>query len=611
MAHIHSVYDTDKHFTIDPASRALVNQTPDKACIMQYDHNSERITFDLPAVVEGHNILDCNRVEVHYLNIDAQTKEPRPGLYEVDDLQLSPADKAVAICSWLISGNGTQLVGPLYFRVTFKCVTGGNIDYSWSTAIYKGLTVSDGINCTEYVAAQYADVLAQWKDDLIATGGVTDERIADTVAAYMEENPVPGPTDEQVAVVVEEWLGENFAPGDNGTTDASLSVGGMAADAKATGAKMPTSADVDDSGLVAFKNARGVTLFTLDLAGLGGDAYFGNLVVSADSLEIAEGGSGTFEVYLETAPSHNQPVYLAVSDNTRLSVSPSTLTFTPTNYATPQIVTVTAAQDEDEENESITVTLTSRKVDAKQLLVSIVDDDKPVLVEDGLEFYINLRNMADQNSADTQIVDSVGGVVCTTQNVAFDGTSGFVTNEGLMLPVASSKLQLQYPVKTENAPNGFTYEITTKGTGTFAGAGNGFGNGYAYNAWLHPNVYYSQFYDGLAHHFADGTNSHGVDNTGRADDVDWTQEHTISFVNEVDGTFNTYVDGVLKCVGTVKENFVRYNISGTITFKIPYSEMNVAPMEVAAVRIYERALTADEVLQNAKYDISQRAVQTF
>ena len=170
MAHIHSVYDTDKHITIDPATRALANQTPEKACIMQYDHASERITFDLPAEVEGHKILDCNRVEVHYLNIDAKTQEQRTGLYEVDDLQLSPADEAVAICSWLISMNATQLVGPLYFRVTFKCVTEGNIDYSWSTAVYKGLTVSDGINCTEYVEEQYADIIAQWREDLVLAG---------------------------------------------------------------------------------------------------------------------------------------------------------------------------------------------------------------------------------------------------------------------------------------------------------------------------------------------------------------------------------------------------------------------------------------------------------
>lgn len=162
MAHIHSVYDTDKHFTIEPGTRELVAHTPEKNCIMQYDHDSERITFDLPAVVEGHNILDCNRVEVHYLNIDAKTKDQRPGLYVVDDLQISPADEAVAVCSWLISMNATQLVGPLYFRVTFKCVTEGNVDYSWSTAIYKALAISDGINCTEYVAAMYADVLADF-----------------------------------------------------------------------------------------------------------------------------------------------------------------------------------------------------------------------------------------------------------------------------------------------------------------------------------------------------------------------------------------------------------------------------------------------------------------
>ena len=73
MAHIHSVYDTDKHFTIEPDTRMLVNQTPTKSGIMQFDHNSERITFDLPAVIEGHNTLDCNLVEVHYLNINAET----------------------------------------------------------------------------------------------------------------------------------------------------------------------------------------------------------------------------------------------------------------------------------------------------------------------------------------------------------------------------------------------------------------------------------------------------------------------------------------------------------------------------------------------------------
>lgn len=171
MAHIHSVYDTDKHFTINPASRELENQTPEKVAVMQYDHDSERVTFDIPRhIADGHDVLTCNQVEVHYLNIDAQTKVTNKGMYEVTDLQLSPADDAVAICSWLISQNATQLIGPLYFRVTFKCVTEGNTDYRWSTAIYKGLSVSDGINNSDYVAEEYADILEQWHQTLLGAG---------------------------------------------------------------------------------------------------------------------------------------------------------------------------------------------------------------------------------------------------------------------------------------------------------------------------------------------------------------------------------------------------------------------------------------------------------
>ena len=215
MAHIHSVYDTDKHFTIDPATRALVNQTPEKACIMQHDHDSERITFDLPAVVEGHRILDCNQVEVHYLNIDAKTEEPRLGLYEVDDLQLSPADPEIAICSWLISMNATQLVGPLYFRVTFKCVTEGNIDYSWSTAIYKGLTVSDGICCTEYVADQYADILAQWMSVIDASTSAAAQSAHNAAASAQSAASSAGSAAESAqsaAVAWENIAGHNTSP---------------------------------------------------------------------------------------------------------------------------------------------------------------------------------------------------------------------------------------------------------------------------------------------------------------------------------------------------------------------------------------------------------------
>lgn len=177
MAHIHDVHDDDKHFSIVPSTRALESHVDGKLYVMQYDHNSERITFDLPTVVEGHSILDCDKIEVHYLNIDARTRKQKDGLYEVDDLQLSPDSNDVATCSWLISGNATQLVGPLYFRITLKCVTDGIIDYSWSTKIFKRLAVSSGINTTEFIAEEYADILSKWEARITALeqGGASIE----------------------------------------------------------------------------------------------------------------------------------------------------------------------------------------------------------------------------------------------------------------------------------------------------------------------------------------------------------------------------------------------------------------------------------------------------
>lgn len=176
MAHEHSVYDTDKHFSIDPATRELINQTPGKSCIMQYDHNSERISFDLPRVIEDHDMTLCNRVEVHYINIDSKTKEQTKDVYDVVDLEISPLEDTVATCSWLINRTATQRVGPLYFRIRFACISAyGEEEYAWHTAIYKGLSICDGISNTAYIAEEYSDILAEWDTKMIAW----DERVKD------------------------------------------------------------------------------------------------------------------------------------------------------------------------------------------------------------------------------------------------------------------------------------------------------------------------------------------------------------------------------------------------------------------------------------------------
>lgn len=71
----------------------------------------------------------------------------------------------MAICSWLISQNATQLVGPLQFLITFKCFSEGELDYAWSTGIHKQIIVTRGIANGEAVVEEYADILERWRQE--------------------------------------------------------------------------------------------------------------------------------------------------------------------------------------------------------------------------------------------------------------------------------------------------------------------------------------------------------------------------------------------------------------------------------------------------------------
>lgn len=174
MAHTHSVYDNDTHFVISHINRGFTNEGSLKTLVVQNDHNSERFTFELPRYIEGHDMLLCNRVEVHYLNVDGQTKDTSSGIYEVEDLQESPEDENIAILSWLVSSHATKYVGSLNFCIRFACVNEETsvLEYSWSTVINSNIHVTSGINNAEVIIQEYADVLEKWRKDISAN--ITD-----------------------------------------------------------------------------------------------------------------------------------------------------------------------------------------------------------------------------------------------------------------------------------------------------------------------------------------------------------------------------------------------------------------------------------------------------
>lgn len=169
MPHIHGVFDTDTHFMVDPVRKELdIAEGYEKVKVIQFDHNSERFTFEMPRYIEGHDMSTCNKVEVHYLNVDSKTKAESRGLYVVDDLQISPADEDVVICSWLISANATQFVGTLFFVLRLECNTNGMIDYAFNTMIYDKIYVGEGLFNSETIATEYADILEDWRQTLMS-----------------------------------------------------------------------------------------------------------------------------------------------------------------------------------------------------------------------------------------------------------------------------------------------------------------------------------------------------------------------------------------------------------------------------------------------------------
>lgn len=166
MAHIHDVYDQDNHFVIDPITRDITSQS-EKVSITQYDHNSERFTFEIPKIIEGHDMSLSDKVRVHFINIGSNRSNVSKGVYEVDDIRVSSDDSDTLLFSWLISRAATEYSGKLNFSIRFYCISDDNIvDYSWATSIFTGIKISNSIDNSEAIAEDYVDILEQWKSEI-------------------------------------------------------------------------------------------------------------------------------------------------------------------------------------------------------------------------------------------------------------------------------------------------------------------------------------------------------------------------------------------------------------------------------------------------------------
>ena len=108
------------------------------------------------------------------------------------------------------------------------------------------------------------------------------------------------------------------------------------------------------------------------------------VAITPNALTIDEGSSGSYRLALQTQPSETVTVTVTGQAGTDLTLDKTTLTFTDSNWGTPQALTVTAGDDADGANDSVTLTHTAAGGEyedlAADLSVTVVDDDETASV---------------------------------------------------------------------------------------------------------------------------------------------------------------------------------------------------------------------------------------
>ena len=109
-----------------------------------------------------------------------------------------------------------------------------------------------------------------------------------------------------------------------------------------------------------------------------------DVTLSTSTLRVQENSRATYTVRLSQRPAGGNVTVTIGGAGSGITVSPTSLTFTASNWSRARIVTVRARNDDNPTNESVTLTHTPTGADyggatAAELEVTAVDDDKPRL----------------------------------------------------------------------------------------------------------------------------------------------------------------------------------------------------------------------------------------
>jgi hypothetical protein len=109
------------------------------------------------------------------------------------------------------------------------------------------------------------------------------------------------------------------------------------------------------------------------------------ILTSASSVNVPEGGTITFQLWLSSQPTRDVTVAVAwaAGDTSITVMGGSSLTFTTNNWATHQTVTLAAAEDADAVNDSATITCSGAGLTSGSVTATETDNDTTLTVTAG------------------------------------------------------------------------------------------------------------------------------------------------------------------------------------------------------------------------------------
>lgn len=149
---------------------------------------------------------------------------------------------------------------------------------------------------------------------------------------------------------------------------------------------------------------------------------YGNIVVSTNVINIEEGNSTSFTVCLDKAPIDNQIVSIGKNNNDVI-LDKTSLTFTSSNYNTPQTVNINVLEDNDFSDETCVITLSSKNVLSKTIVVNIIDNDSEPVNVPVQSISLNKNTLSLKPNESEKLIATIYPFDATNKNMAWKSSN--------------------------------------------------------------------------------------------------------------------------------------------------------------------------------------------